>query len=140
APLVEKREIETVLASGVHIRGRVEQVLPEALVVEVKRTSDPNLVPKGRTRVARESVRWLEARWSRRAARAVLTPLSVYLLWYALLRTRTVNEESLGAGQAILIYAAGAAPGYLLGRRIDQRRLRIKVIHASPESPSGNVE
>jgi hypothetical protein len=140
APLVEKREIETVLANGVHIRGRVEQVLPEALVVRVKRTSDPNLVPKGRTRVARELVRALETKWRRATARAVLTPLGTWLLWHALLRTGAVDEETVGAGQAILIYAVGGTAGYLLGWRIDQRRLLIKVLEASPETSPDNQE
>jgi hypothetical protein len=141
APLVEKREIETVLANGVHIRGRVEQVLPEALVVEVKRTSDPNLVPKGPTRVEREAVRWLQARWSRGAARAVLTPLvGLVLLPIALLRTGAVDDDKLTPGQIILLYAAGGTSGYLLGWRIDQRRLLIKVIEASPETSPDNQE
>jgi hypothetical protein len=139
APLVEKREIETVLANGAHIRGRVEQVFPEALVVEVKRTSDPNLVPKGRTRVARELVRALDTRWRRSAARAILTPLGAILIWYPLLLSRAINEERLHPGHAFLIYAAGGTAGYLLGQRIDQRRLMIKVIEASPESRPDNV-
>ncbi len=69
---LEKRQIETVLANGVHIRGRVEQVLPQALVVEVKRTSDPNLVPKGRTQVGRELVCCFTVRWRQGPARALL--------------------------------------------------------------------
>jgi hypothetical protein len=79
----------------VHIRGRVEQVLPEALVVEVKRTSDPNLVPKGHTRVAREAVSELTVRWKRGPARALLAVAGWFGLPFLIFASGAASPEDL---------------------------------------------
>jgi hypothetical protein len=127
APLVQKREIETVLANGVHIRGRVEQVLPEALVVEVKRTSDPNLVPKGHTRVARELVSALTVRWKQGPARALLAIAGLYGLPLLFAASGVASAEELGTAGSLAVASAGAAIGYVMGSELDARWLWVRV-------------
>ncbi len=127
APLVEKRQIETVLANGVHIRGRVEQVLPQALVVEVKRTSDPNVVPKGRTRVARESVSVLTVRWKRGPARALLAVAGWFGFPLILAASGVASPEELRTGGWLAAASAGAAIGYLIGSDVDAQYLSVRI-------------
>lgn len=127
APLVEKREIETVLANGVHIRGRVEQVLAEALVVNVKRTSDPNLVPKGHTRVARELVSELTVRWKQGPARAVLAVAGWFGLPFLIFASGAASPEELRTAGSLAVASAGAAIGYVMGSDLDARCLRVRV-------------
>ncbi|HXG34566.1 MAG TPA: hypothetical protein VNJ11_14465 [Bryobacteraceae bacterium] len=142
APLVEKRQIETVLANGVHIRGRVEQVLPEALVVQVKRTSDPNLVPKGRTRVARELLSSFTVRWRQGPARALLAvglPFAI-LSFLGAVGVATAELNPVAANLTFL----GVAPvvGYLLGAEIDTKSLRVMLEKRDPapaRAPSGDT-
>ncbi|HXG33910.1 MAG TPA: hypothetical protein VNJ11_11130 [Bryobacteraceae bacterium] len=125
APLVEKRQIETVLANGVHIRGRVERVLPQALVVEVKRTSDPNLVPKGRTQVPRKLLSSFTVRWREGPARALLAvglPLAVPYFLFAL----GLEGDDLNPRPAnFVVFGVAPVVGYLLGAAIDTKSLRV---------------
>ncbi|HXG33911.1 MAG TPA: hypothetical protein VNJ11_11135 [Bryobacteraceae bacterium] len=134
APLVEKREIETVLANGVHIRGRAEQVLPEALVVEIKRTSDPNLVPKGRTRVARESVSVLTVRWKRPLARILLPAALFFLGQAAWSGVSAAAGREPGEAEAYVATLLWTIAGYGIGDVVDRRRLTIRIV-ASLASP-----
>lgn len=131
-PLVESREIETVLTSGVYVRGRVLKVLPEALDVEVKKSSDRAAIPKGQTRIGRELLSVLTVRWKRRVARAILTPTFgafCVLCWPALL----LDEDGGSTPVGLAFVAASATVGYLLGDRIDRRRMRVIL---APEAPS----
>ncbi|MCS6951231.1 MAG: hypothetical protein RMK57_11085 [Bryobacterales bacterium] len=125
-PLVEKRDIEAVLLNGVHIRGRVEKVLPEALEVRVKRTSDPNVVPKGRTRVPRELLSEATVQWRQGSARFLLPAVFPIGIGYYVL-AQGVDLEREGSGAILAIWSVGAVIGYLVGSRIDQRRLRIRI-------------
>jgi hypothetical protein len=140
APLVEKREIETVLTNGVHLRGRVEQVLPEALVVEVKRTSDPNLVPKGPTRVSRELVSVLTVRWKRRLGR-ILMPIAFYVgggIGYMAL-SGAMGRDGASKAEEFLIAALLVIAGYGVGDVLDQRQLAVRIVPA-PASPMLSVD
>lgn len=136
APLVEKREIETVLTNGVHLRGRVEQVLPEALVVKVKRTSDPDLVPKGHTRIARDLVSELTVRWKRPLAR-ILLPVAFYfagqLGWSA--ASSGVGREP-GNAEMYVVTVLSSIAGYAIGDVLDRRRLAVRIIPAAPSPTS----
>ncbi len=139
APLVEKREIETVLTNGVHVRGRAEKVLPEALEVRVKKTSDAAVIPKGRTRIARELVTVLTVRWKGSLLRYMLAP-------------------AMGMGGPILFGSAGligeanpvavyglltvfAIAGYFVGDWLDTREMRLVLVPQRPvEAPAKGEE
>jgi hypothetical protein len=146
APFVERRDIETVLTNGVYLRGRAEQVLPDALEVQVKKTSDVALVPRGRGRIPRELVTVLTVKWKTRRARAVLTPVMAVALPYAVFVTLVfgmgVDTDDLGgAVTSIPLLIGSATVGYLLGDRIDTKWMRVIVDpKPPPQAPAGGEQ
>ncbi|MCS6951230.1 MAG: hypothetical protein NZM33_00060 [Bryobacteraceae bacterium] len=112
--LVEKRDIETVLLNGVQLRGRVEKVLPDALEVWVKRTSDPNLVPKGRARVSRRLVSAFTVE-SRQGGARIALGVAGFLGLPVLLGFSGLGPEMIGAAGYFGIAAVGAILGYVIG-------------------------
>ncbi len=126
APLVERRDVEAVLANGVYVRGRALKVLPEALEVEVKKTSDAAVVPKGKTRIPRELLTVLRVRWKKRLARAVLTP-AMYVGGGFVLALFHIGGEELSGIKGSAAAVALAAGGYLIGDRIDTKWMRITI-------------
>ncbi|MCS6954580.1 MAG: hypothetical protein NZM33_17210 [Bryobacteraceae bacterium] len=135
-PLVEKRDIETVLLNGVHIRGRVEKVLPEALEIRVKHSSDPNLMPKGRTRVPRELVSAATVRWRRGPARALLVGGAVgYLRFLRPALDPAFDRREMGPAEANGIFFGMIATAYLIGRKLDAKAIRVCVL---PQLQSGS--
>ncbi|MCP5112852.1 MAG: hypothetical protein GY953_18650 [bacterium] len=127
APLVEGREVETVLKNGVHIRGRAQKVLAEELEIRVKRTSNATVVPKGVTRIPRDLLVVLTVKWKRRVARALLTPGVVVGGWLAL-GVLGVGGDSVNSAGALALSTGFGAAGYLLGDRIDAKRLRVVLV------------
>ncbi len=127
APLVEKRQIETVLANGVHIRGRVEQVLPQALVVEVKRTSDPNLVPKGPHAGGAGAGLLLHGPLASGTRPSTAGHRFTLAIPYFVSKVGDLNPP---AASVAVLGVAPAAVGYLVGAEIDTRSLRV-----IPEKP-----
>jgi hypothetical protein len=67
--LVEGRDVEMVLRNGVYVRGRAGEATPDALQVRVRKTSDPEVIPKGPTAIPREQVSVLTVRWRKGPAR-----------------------------------------------------------------------
>lgn len=137
APLVERRDVETVLKNGVHVRGRAEKVLPEALEVRVKKTSDAAVIPKGRTRIPRELVTVLTVRWKQGPARFLLAPVVAagVLVWLTYRGVSPLVADSfhwemipISGG---MVYGLGKV-GHMIGSRIDQKRLRIVVVSGAP--------
>jgi len=135
APLVERRDVETVLTNGVHVRGRAERVLPDALEVRVKKTSDAAAIPKGRTRIPRELVSVLTARWKTHGGRALLTPTLPIAAGYSLALLHIgADEYGTKGGYGLLIGFATA--GYLVGDRIDRKSMRVVLVPKRPAQGS----
>ncbi len=142
APLVERRDVETVLTNGVHVRGRAEKVLPDALEVRVKKTSDEAVIPKGRTRIPRELVTVLTVTWKQGPARFLLAPV-VGAGGFVLLLYLGVFPDPDSYGWKVIPYWAAAGygvgwVGYKLGAEIDLKRLRIVVVRGAPAADHGS--
>jgi hypothetical protein len=128
APLVEKRDVETVLRNGVHVRGRAEKVLPDALEVRVTETSDAAVIPKGRTRIPREQFAVLTVTWKQGPARYLLPAALVVGLPYLLFPGLGIDNEAMGTAPLYALLSAVGTVGYLVGARIDGKRIRVVVV------------
>lgn len=130
--LVEGRDIDTVLRNGVHIRGRVAKVHDQALEVRVKHTSDPGSIPTGRAQVPREQLAVLSVRWKSGPARYLLAPalaVGVPLL----LGVAHIGADEVGLAGGYTIVAASGLGGYLIGAKIDTKRVRVVIVNGPPQ-------
>lgn len=127
---------------GGSITGKAASVEADALVVEVKQTSDPKTYPKGTLRVPRATLHRLEMQTKGKTGRAVLTTLGAlagvgggaavlasYNHCLPLLGPCS-QKHSVGTGAAafIGIAAAGVAGGYFAGNALDKRWMAIEIL------------
>ncbi|HEU0141473.1 MAG TPA: hypothetical protein VFQ79_17250 [Bryobacteraceae bacterium] len=126
APLVEGRDVETVLTNGVYVRGRAQKVLHRELEVRVKRTSDAAVIPKGETRIPRELLGALTVKSRKGPARVLLPPAMVFGVSLTLSRFTSIEDHVSSAVWYPIAIGTGIA-GYLLGRRLDTQSMRIIV-------------
>lgn len=128
---IRGQTIQFTLPAGVTLSGDVIVVREEALVVNVRRTSDPKAYPKGNATIPRTSVTVLsmkesDGRWGRKIGSRLGTLSGVLAGAYVVAKT----EPSGGAGLAIFgaITAAGMLGGYFIGRSADTRVTLIRVV------------
>ena len=141
--IVTGRTVRIALPGGTVVTGKAAGVESDALVVDVRTTSDPNAYPKGTLRVPREKVHRLDMQTKGTTGRAVLTSLGALLgvgggavayvriaggngmCWLGC----SINSHH-GAGAAAFagIAAAGVAGGYFAGNALDKRWTTIEIV------------
>ena len=128
--ILRGHDIELVLPEGTFLKGEVEVVREDALVLNVKHTSDSRAHPKGNAVIPRASLRLLSlkesrAKWGRTFGVTLGTLAGVTLGAYTATQTR-----SDAAGLATFLGVAGAGPvaGYFIGKSADHRVKHIRVI------------
>jgi len=142
AALVDHEKVSLVLPDGVTVEGQVVAVEPDALVLDIKKSSDPRAHPPQRSSIPRSSVSVLQLRqikgnrrWLGAALGAGGGGVAGWLLAEGVFH---VSGEGLNPSKAPLVVAslagvaAGAAAiGYFVGRKGDNRVTFIKIIPAS---------
>jgi len=141
APLIVDREIALALPDGTYIRGKALAVQADDLEMDVKKTSDRRLHPKGQTTIPRALVSVIELRKMRKfPIGAIGGGAAGYVggvyLGYGIGRIAT-KEDEIGVPLlgGTIGGIAGAIVGGRLGHRLDQRNTLIKIIPEPPESP-----
>ncbi len=130
-PLLEGREIETVLLDGVRIKGRVLKVAADSIEMRVSKSSDPTQ-PRGERRIRRELFGLIGVKLRKGPARALLTAAGIVGPW-AILAAKYHAGLPEGGG-ARWVFAAYGLPialgviGYHLGARLDDKSFDVKVI------------
>jgi hypothetical protein len=128
--MIPGMNIRMMLPDTTLIRGRAREVRADALVVDVRRTSDPRLHPKGRTEIPRSDVSTIEL-FLRRSpvaypdAGAIGAGLGGVAVSPLLLYLGETNKISGLAALAILI--GGAAAGALVANRIHDTAGRVVI-------------
>jgi len=114
----------------VRIEGQALEVSGDALVIDVRKTSD-TAVPKGRRTVPRQSVvllRLIEHRSPFRVVAAVLLPVGVaYVATSAGFDEDTVNSEKKFFAGMLAMLIGSIVGGYYLGRAIDRSTTEITI-------------
>ncbi|MBI2819981.1 MAG: hypothetical protein HYX73_08380 [Acidobacteria bacterium] len=141
APLIVDREIALALPDGTYIRGKALAVQADALEMDVKKTSDSRLHPKGHTTIPRASASVIELRQMRKfPVGAIAGGGAGYVggvyLGYGIGRIATKEDEIGGPLLGAMISAiAGAIVGGRLGHDLDQRNTLIKIVPEPPNFP-----
>ena len=140
-PLVKGQTVRIFLPGG-FISGKASAVEADALVVDVRKTSDPNTYPKGMLRVPREKLRRLEMETKGKTGRILLTSLGTIvtgLTGYAVAEygidqcsfwsSYCPHGHSAGAGAAAFgITAVGVVGGYFAGNVLDKHWTAIEIL------------
>jgi hypothetical protein len=138
-PLVKGQTVRIFLPGG-FISGKASTVEADALVVDVRKTSDPKTYPKGMLRVPREKLHRLEMQTKGKTGRILLTSLGTFLGSVAGFVAQAgidgcgfLNDcphgHSAGAGAAAFgIAAVGVVGGYFAGNVLDKRWTAIEIL------------
>lgn len=137
-------KLEMVLPSGTEIQGKLLEVGPQALTMNVTKTSNSKELAKGRASVPRASVSTIHARKCGAKWRVVLgigVPAGLLGAAGAAINAQSPTVKGPEAAGVILGIGAGSAvAGYFTGRQLDCHVTDIVVIaeglnhHSSPFS------
>lgn len=131
SPIIGGRRVQLVLPEGTVIKGEAVTVREEALVVDVKGTSNAKAYPKGSATIPRASVTLIQVErqrgsWGRKLGTVVGVLSGIVLGGYV----ATVTADSAGAGIATFlgIASAGTVGGYYAGKQVDRKVTVIKIV------------
>ncbi|HLK67187.1 MAG TPA: hypothetical protein VKU19_27320 [Bryobacteraceae bacterium] len=134
-PMVIGKTVSIAVAGGVVISGKATAVEPDALVVNVKSTTDGTLYAKGQTRVPRATLHTLELRTKGKKFRVIGTALGAGagLVGGAVAAFEIGgildNHNGGKAAAAFVGITAGATlAGYLVGNVADKRSTTIEIV------------
>jgi hypothetical protein len=128
---ISGRDIELALPDGTSLNGEVEAVREDALVLNVKKTSDPTAHPKGNAVIPKSSVstlalKELRGKWGRRVGVSLGSITGATLGGYVAIMN--ADSSAVGLSTFLVITGAGTVAGYFLGKSADSRVKHIRVV------------
>ena len=131
SPIIGGQQVQLVLPEGTAIQGEAIAVREEALVMDVKSTSNAKAYPKGSATIPRASITLIQVErrrgsWGRKIGTVVGVLSGVMLGSYVTVKA----NPSAGPGIAnfLGIASAGTVGGYFVGRGIDKQVTLIKIV------------
>ena len=143
APLITGQEVSLVLPGKVRVRGEVLTIRPDALAMQIKKTSAPRVQAKGPASIPRSAISVVELRKMRQRGRIIGTISGFFVGMTAAVvatsvrssRVRAWSNEAQGAF-TIATVAGMAALGYYLGHYADQNITVIRIIPDEMHRPA----
>ena len=137
-PMVKGQTVRIFLLGG-FISGKASAVEADALVVDVKKTSDVKTYPKGMLRVPREKLHRLEMQTKGKMGRVLLTTFGtivggtagIFAEWAidgCGIMADCHGYSNGGGVVAFGITAVGVAGGYFAGKALDQHWTTIEIL------------
>jgi hypothetical protein len=134
--VVTGKTVSIAMPGGAVIIGKATSVESDALVVDVRKTSDRTAYPKGVVRVPRATLHRFEMQTKGKVGRSVATPMGFLVGFGAGLGAAVAiqggilnNNNPTGAAAAwIGLAAAGTVGGYLLGNSVDKHWTAIEIL------------
>lgn len=123
-PLIEGQEIALTLPDSTHIQGKATAVRTDSLVVDVRKTSNTNLHPKGEAMIPRSSVFTIEAKKLRKGS-----TIAKFAGWVGgSVAGSAIGGAAGGLAGDIAGSAAGGELGEAAGRRLGRNSTIIWII------------
>ena len=136
--LLSGKRIDASFADGNRLRGRVKEVQDGLLTVDIKKTSDPNSVPRGLQDLPTDrisTVQFTRYQGNKRVLLGTLGTLGGVGLGGGV-ATATRGDRSGGAYLTVVIIAIGVgALGYLWGKKKDKKNVTLVI--QQPEASGG---
>ena len=136
-PRLVGKQVSIAMYNGGAVAGRVREVQPDALVIEVARSTNLTVYPKGPLRVPRERLHVLDLHGKGYKYRVIGTALGFlagtaggFGVAIGVQGGILGDEHSTAAGTALVGMMAGVtAAGYAVGNAADRRTTTIQIIH-----------
>jgi hypothetical protein len=130
AATVQGHSAELTLTGGTSVTGDVAAIRDDAMVLDVKKTSDARAYPKGNASIPRGSIQLVKLKRSGSWGKTLGITLGVLSGVAVGGYVAGSTQNSAGPGVAVFLVIAGAMSvgGYLLGRRADQRATTIRIV------------
>jgi hypothetical protein len=127
-PALTGRILRMTMPHGVVISGKLTAVEPEALVLQIRRTTDSEAYPKGRFLVPRSQVKVFSVLSKGKRYRVIGTICGAWL-GLGLGTYAAIHTDSAGAGIATLSAVGGGLTtlGYFLGDAADGRTTTVVI-------------
>jgi hypothetical protein len=141
APLVMERKISTVLPGGVRIQGDVLAVRADSLVLDVRKSSNKKLCPKGQNEIPRASITGLGIiREANGIWRIVGGALGAIGGVYAVAGIALATESAAAVVPAVaVVIPLSAAAGHYAGKLADRRTTRISILPKAADNGNENT-
>ncbi len=127
-PTLVGKTVKIAMPGGTAITGKALGVEPDALLVQVKSTSDAKAYPKGVTRVPRANLRWFEMRNKGKAFRIAFTTLGSFVGLVAGAMAAWGSRGGRADGIAIGVWTGGTVGGYFLGNALDKNWTPVEIV------------
>jgi len=134
--VVTGKTVSVAMPGGAVITGKATSVESDALVVDVRKTSDRTAYPKGVVRVPRATLHRFEMQTKGKVGRSVATPMGFLVGFGAGLGAAVAiqggilnNNNPTGAAAAwIGLAAAGTVGGYFIGNSVDKHWTPVEIL------------
>jgi uncharacterized protein YcfJ len=131
SPMIKGQQVQLVLPEGTAIQGEAMAVREEALVMDVKSTSNAKAYPKGSATIPRASVTLIQVErrrgsWGRKLGTVVGVLSGLVLGGYV--AAETADSAGPGIATFLGIASAGTVGGYYVGKELDRRVTLIKIV------------
>ena len=127
-PSLVGKTVKIAMPGGTAIMGKAVGVEPDALLVEVKRTSDAKAYPKGVTRVPRATLHRFEMRTKGKAFRIVGTMLGSFIGLVGGAMAAWGSRGNRASAAVIGIWSGGTVGGYFLGNALDKDWKPVEIV------------
>jgi hypothetical protein len=130
APTIQGHAVELTLSGGTRVTGDVAAIRDEAMVLDVKKTTDAKAYPKGNAAIPRSSIQLVKLKRSGAWGKTLGTTLGVLsgVVVGGYVAGTTQNDVGPGVAVFLVIASAMSVGGYFLGRSADQRSTTIRVV------------
>ena len=132
---VNGKKVALMLPDGTEIHGKVKGVQADGLQIDISKTSNKKIQPKGLQLIPKQSVSVLRVNADRKIGRVVCT-VGAAAAVAAIAATVAYNGTGISEGVGVIVLPAVAAAGtvgagvggYFIGRAIDRRETIVRVI------------
>ena len=132
APIITGRSVQLVLPDATMIKGEAVAVRDDALVVDIKSTSNAKAYSKGSASIPRTSVSLIQVERRRgswgRSLGTVVGAISGIVLGAYVAAVATDSSAGTAIAKFLGIAAAGTIGGAYVGNQLDKQVTQIKVI------------
>ena len=130
--LVLAHTVSLVLPGGTAIAGEVEAVRDDSLTLDVRKTSDSKVQPKGTASIPRASVTTLQVTDAKGAGGRILGVVVGVVVGMVAGAEIVAHTSRMTEGAAVGTFTgvsiAGAAGGYYAGKSVDRHTMIIRVV------------
>lgn len=131
SPLILGHTVTIVLPAGATVSGEAVAVRDDALMLEVRRTSDSRIQPKGQASIPRSSVTTLQISETKAVGGRVLgvvLGLLIGMVGGGEIAAHADQREGPAVATFTAVAVTGAVGGYYLGKSVDRHTTMIRVV------------